>query len=83
MKTMTGTLAQICTGRSRRSILAFVIVAVTAVWGHAQSVPSDDAYVFSAQPNNNFGSGASLALQNPGTTTFVRFDLSTVPCGPN
>ena len=77
MKTMTRTLA----GKCRHSLLALVIVAVTAVWGHAQSVPSDDAYVFSAQPNNNFGSGASLALQNPGTTTFVRFDLSTVPSG--
>src|SRR5260370_31111690 len=81
MKTMIRALAQICRGKWRRSLFALVIVAVTAVAGYAQSVPSDDAYVFSAQPNNNFGSGATLALQNPGTTTFIRFDLSTVPAG--
>ena len=81
MTKLTRGLVQICAGKCRRSILAFVVVAVAAVSGRAQSMPSDDAYVLSAQPNSNFGSGANLNVQTPGASTFIRFDLSSVPSG--
>jgi hypothetical protein len=57
------------------------MVATAAVSGWCQITPSDDAYVSSAQPNNNFGSGANLNVQATGSTTFIRFDLSSVPSG--
>jgi hypothetical protein len=58
-----------------------MMVAMAAVPGWCQITPSDDAYVSSAAPNNNFGSGVNLNVQATGSTTFVRFDLSSVPSG--
>src|SRR5215831_747549 len=81
MPKLTRTLAQICAGQYRRSILAFAMMAVAAISGGAQITPSDDAYVSSAQPNSNFGSSANLNVQTTGASTFLRFDLSSVPSG--
>lgn len=81
MKKITRAFAQIFTGKCRRSILAFVMVAIAAVLGRAQNVPSDDAWILSREPSNNFGSGPNLNVQTPGAFAFIRFDLSSVPSG--
>lgn len=57
------------------------LVGLLSVLGQAQNSPSDDAYVFSAQPNRNFGDSTSLVVLSPAATAFIRFDLSTVPSG--
>jgi hypothetical protein len=46
----------------------------------AQAPPSGDTFVSSSFGKTNFGSGIALAVQ-PGTTTFIQFNLSTVPAG--
>ena len=77
---ITRAFVQICTSKCVGSVLAAVMVAMPALSALAQSTPSDDAYVLSAQPNNNFGSSANLNVQT-GASTFIRFDLSSVPTG--
>lgn len=46
----------------------------------AQAPPSADAFVNSAAPSKNFGSGSLLAVQS-GSTSYIQFDLSSVPAG--
>src|SRR5262249_26246821 len=43
---------------------------------------SDDAYVSSVRSNSNFGGSATLAVQSPANSTYIRFDLgSALPDG--
>jgi len=46
----------------------------------AQALLSDDAYTNSASPNSKFGNSATLLIGSS-TTTFIKFDLSTLPAG--
>ena len=48
---------------------------------NAQISPSDDAYITSTKTSTNYGANASLAVQAPGTSSLIRFDLSGVPAG--
>ena len=48
--------------------------------GVAQAPPSADTYVSSSTPKTNYGYSPVLVVQ-PGTTTFIQFNLSAVPVG--
>jgi hypothetical protein len=65
------------TSRLSLACLAFLVVSISMA---AQAPPSADAYVSKISPATNFGSGPILAVQE-GTTTYVQFDLSTLPAG--
>src|SRR5437763_16468179 len=48
---------------------------------HAQAPPSQDGFVSAAKPNTNYESNSpgSLAVQGSGSTSFVQFNLSSIP----
>ena len=48
--------------------------------GVAQAPPSADTYVSSSTPKANYGVSPILVVQ-PGTTTFIQFNLSALPAG--
>ena len=56
-----------------------LLVSMVAVSGFAQITPSDDSYILSSLPTTNFGAKNILIVQGPGATTFIRFDLSSLP----
>jgi len=66
-----------------RSTLALVVVCVVSFLAVAQVTPNADAYISTLQPSTNFGGAAVLNLQSGKMTSFVRFDLSSVPAGYN
>jgi len=49
----------------------------------AQITPSGDAYTNTAAPNSNFGSGATLTVSSPSQTSYIAFDLSSIPASYN
>ena len=46
---------------------------------YAQLMPSADAYTNTAAPTSNFGAKTLLDVQSASQTTFIRFDLSSIP----
>jgi len=48
---------------------------------HGQNTPTDDAYINTASPTTNFGSATTLSVVNPSDTTYITFDLSSIPAG--
>lgn len=44
-----------------------------------QAVPSDDAYIEPDSSSSNFGSKEHLSVSDGDFTSFLRFDLSTLP----
>jgi hypothetical protein len=62
-------------------------MAVSAVWADTASInPSDDSYVKTNQPDNNFGSEEVLTVKSQVTgpqnwRALLRFDLSSIPVG--
>jgi Collagen triple helix repeat (20 copies)/Stigma-specific protein, Stig1 len=47
----------------------------------AQQTPSADAYTNTASPTTNFGTAGTLNVEGPSQTTYIRFDLSSIPAG--
>ena len=62
------------------AVLIVVLIAAMSLPLLAQAPPSGDTFVSSSFGKTNFGSGIALAVQ-PGATTFIQFNLSTVPAG--
>jgi len=60
--------------------LTFLLLASVAV---AQITPSDDSYVLSSSPSTNFGTKNTLLVESSGATTFLRFNLSSIPPSVN
>jgi hypothetical protein len=50
---------------------------------YAQLTPSDDAYTNITDPTTNYGSQTVLDVESPSQTTYIRFNLSSVPSGYN
>jgi len=65
--------------RRYRWILSLVLAFTAAAY--AQITPSDDAYVNSASPGTKYGTAATLNLQSGTQSTYIRFDLSSIPAG--
>jgi hypothetical protein len=70
-------------GRGRLFLAAAFLLLTLGSWSAAfgQLTPSDDAYVNSAKPTTNLGTASTLNLQSAAETSFLRFDLSSVPAG--
>jgi hypothetical protein len=62
----------------RLSLFAVILLGWLSA-AYAQVTPTDDAYVNSAAPTTNYGAAATLNLQSAADTSFIRFDLTSVP----
>lgn len=60
--------------------LLVIFVAVLQSSAAAQAPPSADTYVSNSTPKINYGLSPILVVQ-PGTTTFIQFNLSALPAG--
>jgi hypothetical protein len=47
----------------------------------AQLSPSADAYTNTASPSTNYGAQKLLEVDSPSLTTYIQFDLSSIPAG--
>jgi len=56
-----------------------LLLSVLAMSALAQITPSDDSYTLTSTPTTNYGTKNTLLVESAGATTFVRFDLSSIP----
>ena len=47
----------------------------------AQQTPKADAYTNTASPTTNFGTSGTLNVDSPSQTSYIQFDLSSIPAG--
>jgi hypothetical protein len=62
-------------------LLAGVLLALSAVSVVAQITPSADSYTNTAQGSTNFGTKTLLDVQSATQTSYIQFDLSSIPSG--
>lgn len=58
-----------------------LLVLVLALSAYAQITPIGDAYTTTATPTKNFGNSTLLDVQSGSQTTYIQFDLSSIPAG--
>jgi len=70
------------TPRERLGSLAVSLLALCA-WNAAygQITPSGDAYTNTATPTTNLGTKPVLDVESGSQTTYIQFDLSSIPAG--
>ena len=61
-------------------LLIFEILSLHSLALAQSAPPSSDSYTLSSKPSMNFGTRTNLMVAQ-GTTSFVQFDLSTLPSG--
>ncbi len=69
---------------SKIRILWFSVIFVSLfAWtaGYAQITPSGDSYTNSADPTTNYGSATLLYVDGATATTYIQFDLASIPSG--
>lgn len=59
------------------TLLFLTVCGSTILYG--QITPSQDAYTNTASPTKNFGGSTLLNVQSASQTTYIQFDLSSVP----
>jgi hypothetical protein len=59
------------------SLLSLILLAATG--GYAQVTPSADSYTNTADPATNYGTKTVLDVEAASQTTYIRFDLSSIP----
>ncbi len=64
-----------------RCLLAGTLLALSAVSAVAQITPSADSYTSTAQGSTNFGTKSLLDVQSATQTSYIQFDLSSIPSG--
>jgi hypothetical protein len=64
--------------RSQLLILMLCMVGLLSS-GYAQLTPSADSYTNAADPTTNYGAKTLLDVESASQTTYVRFDLSSIP----
>jgi TGF-beta propeptide len=57
-----------------------LVLLATAV-AHAQLTPSGDAYTNTADPTTNYGAKTLLDVESASQTTYIQFNLSSIPSG--
>jgi hypothetical protein len=62
------------------AVLLFITLAAL-ISAHAQITPSGDAYIDTTKPTTNYGAAVALGVVSPSQTTFIAFDLSSIPSG--
>lgn len=63
----------------RASLVLALLICMSATIASAQITPSDDSYTLTSTPTTNYGAKTTLEVESAGATTFVRFDLSSIP----
>jgi hypothetical protein len=61
------------------SLLSLVLLACTAAYG--QITPSADSYTNTVDPSTNFGAKIVLDVESPSQTSYIQFNLSSLPAG--
>ncbi len=61
--------------------IAGCLLALLAVSAAAQITPSADSYTNTASGNTNYGAKTDLDVQSGSQTTYIQFDLSSIPSG--
>jgi trimeric autotransporter adhesin len=61
--------------------ILLMIVLIGSTSALAQITPSGDAYIDTTKPTVNFGTAVTLGVVSPAQTTFIAFDLSSIPSG--
>ena len=62
------------------SLLA-LLMGISAITARAQITPAADAYTNTASPSTNYGAQKLLDVDSPSQTTYIQFDLSSIPAG--
>jgi len=62
-------------------VLGLSLLLLFAATGHAQISPSADAYISTATPSANHGADALLRVNGASDSTFIQFNLASVPPG--
>ncbi|HTS38900.1 MAG TPA: DNRLRE domain-containing protein [Candidatus Solibacter sp.] len=65
----------------RLAVPAALVVCLLGIAGLAQQTPTADSYTNTESTTTNFGTAQTLNVQSASQTTFIRFDLSTIPSG--
>src|SRR5271169_401736 len=65
----------------RLAVLRVLAVSLLGASALAQITPSADSYTNTGSPTTNFGSTITLNVDSPSQTTFIQFDLSSIPAG--
>jgi hypothetical protein len=65
----------------RPGLLGLCILSLLCASALAQLTPSGDAYTNTASPTTNFGAAGTLNLEAASQTTYIQFDLSSIPTG--
>lgn len=63
------------------SRFAVLLLTLSSLAAYAQLTPSGDAYTNTATPTTNFGAKTLLDVQSATQTTYIQFDLSSLPSG--
>lgn len=66
---------------TRHTLLVTLWICILAVLATAQITPSGDAYTNTASPSTNYGAKTLLSVDSPTETTYIQFDLSSIPTG--
>jgi hypothetical protein len=69
-----------CVNRVSRLVVG-ALLALSAVSAGAQITPSADSYTSTAQGSTNFGAKTLLDVQSATQTSYIQFDLSSIPSG--
>jgi hypothetical protein len=69
--------------RERRGLSAGLLLLAACAWttAYGQITPSQDAYTNTATPTTNLGTKTVLDVESGSQTTYVQFDLSSIPTG--
>ena len=67
---------------STPSFLVFLLLSLFSLsTAYGQLTPNADAYTNTALPTTNFGTKTLLDVQSASQTSYIQFDLSSIPAG--
>ena len=65
-----------------RTLFAVLLLTLGSLaTAYAQNTPTDDAYTNTGAPTINYGTATTLSVVTPSETTYIKFDLSSIPTG--
>jgi len=67
--------------RARIVISLMLLVTIFSALAQAQITPAADAYTNTATPTTNLGTKPVLDVESGSQTTYIQFDLSSIPAG--
>ena len=80
-KSVVRTASVITIGNIGRKAVLSLSTLFLLTGAHGQITPSGDAYTNTASPHTNFGAAALLDVDSASQTTYIQFNLSSIPSG--